>query len=353
MGFAGLTVGAVVAALAGGVVGALLGALPTLGVTGITVVLGELAGEELFAEAVGPAGVFDPATAPLDAVGLTAAIGFGPVIGPHVAFAGGAGAAAYAGRKEAFDTEFRYHQAKQIAKPPSRSKGVALVGAAFGLFGLLVASLAVTASVPVDPVALSVVVSAFCHRLVFGYPLLGRLRGLDTSILDMSPFEKGHYWGDEDHDTAQGIAGRHVVEPWLPAYYGWDRTLAIGAGVGVGAGAIALLSESVFLAFGLAAAAVLAVPAGIYSIPVTYHVALPASIGALAVDGTPALGLVAALVFGVVAAFAGELTQRTLYAHADTHLDPAFASIVLTSLLLSVLATAGVLDATWIPYPVL
>ena len=55
--------------------------------------------------------------------------------------------------------------------------------------------------------------------------------------------------------------------------------------------------------------------------------------------------------FGALGALAGEAAQRTLYAHADTHLDPPAVSIVLTSLLIAVLAALGVLDPGPVPYP--
>ncbi len=346
----GLTLWLIAGAVLGGIAGAAIGALPMLGVAGVVVVIGELAGDSVFADGSSP--LLDPAVAPLDAVGLTGAIGFGPVVGPHVAFAGGVAAAAYVGRKQTFDTTFRYHQAKQIAVPLPREPAVFLVGAAFGLLGLVLAWLSARLSVPVDPIALSIVLSGFMHRLVFGYPLLGRLRESDRSVLDMSPFTAGEYWGDEGHDTAQGTGGRHIVEPWQPAYYELQTVLGIGLAVGLGSGIIALVGDSVFLAFGIAAASLLAGVAELYDVPVTHHIALPAGIVAVAVDASPAAAIVGAVVIGVVAAAIGELAQRTLYAHADTHLDPSFVAILVTSLLLSVVASVGLLDATAIPYPV-
>ena len=80
----------------------------------------------------------------------------------------------------------------------------------------------------------------------------------------------------------------------------------------------------------------------------------PAALTPTLVQGSVGLGpaLVVGVVFGVVGALAGELSQRILYAHAETHLDPPAASIVLTSLLLGVLSMAGVLpSAVWVPTP--
>ncbi len=41
---------------------------------------------------------------------------------------------------------------------------------------------------PTDNIALSVVATAFLARVVFGYPIVGKVGG--SSILDMSPFER-------------------------------------------------------------------------------------------------------------------------------------------------------------------
>ncbi len=346
-----LTLWLLVGAIIGGVAGALVGALPMLGLAGVVIVVGEMAGSGVLA--TNPPSVIDPAVAPLDAVGITGALGFGPVVGPHVAFAGGVAAAAYAGRKQTFDTTFRYHQAKQIAIPLPREPGVVLVGAGFGVVGITIATLAARLSVPVDPIAFSIVLSALFHRAAFGYPLLGRLRELDRSLLDMSPFTEGRYWGKTGDETAQGTGGRHIVEPWQPAYYEPRLVLGLGAGVGLGAGIVAVVADSPFLAFGIAAASLLAVSAEIYDVPVTHHIALPAGIVAVAVDGSPVAALAGAVVFGVAAAAIAELAQRVLYAHADTHFDPAFVAILITSVVLSALASAGLLDAGAVPYPVL
>lgn len=344
-----LTIGVVLAGVAGGMIGAAIGALPALSLAGITIVVGEAAGGVLGTS--DPPGVFDVAAAPLDAGGVTGVVGLGPVFGPHVAFAGGVAAAAYAGRKETFDTGFRYHQAKQIAKPLPSRPPVLLVGGAFGLFSVLVARVAAGLELPLDPIALAVVLSAFVHRLALGYPLLGRLRDLDRSLFDMSPYENGQYWGDEDNETAQGTGGRHVVEPWLPEHCEWQNVAVLGVAVGIGSGYIALATGSVFLAFGIALTSLLFLSLGAFSLPVTHHMALPASIAALAVDAEPVVGLVVAGVFGLLAALIGELAQRVLYAHADTHFDPAFVSILLTSILLAILVAAGVFEPGPVPYP--
>jgi hypothetical protein len=336
----------VVGGLAGGLLGAALGGILSLSLAGVVIVFGEItriAEAELLAST--------PLASPLEAFGLTGSLGLGPVLGPHVAFAGGVAAAAYTGRKQTFDTNFRYHQAKQIATPLFEIRAALVVGAVFGVLGAVVASVS-GRGLPVDPIALAVVLSAFGHRIAFGYPVVGRW---DDDVLDMSPHERGDRWGQQDGEqNAEGLVGRSVVEPWLPDYYEWPRVLLLGAGVGLLSGIIALATDSVFLAFGLSLASLAGLAAGIYNLPVTHHMALPASITALAIPvAEPALAVAVAAVCGILGGVAGELAQRGLYARADTHLDPAFCSIVVTSFLITVFATAGVLDPGPVPYPVL
>jgi len=354
LGLSELAIELLLAGVAGGMLGAALGALPALSLAGVVISIGEVANVMLglVGGDAGEAEVFGVDPAALEAVGITGAVGFGPVLGPHVAFAGGVAAAAYVGRQETFDTTFRYHQAKQITKPLGSKPDVLLVGGAFGLFGVLVARLSAGVGLPVDPVMFAIVVSGVVHRLSFGYPLVGRVRGLQRSVLDMSPFERDERWGEAENETTQGTGGRHVVEPWLPGHYDWLGVSVLGAGVGIASGYIAMVTGSVFLAFGLSAGSLLFLALGLYDLPVTHHMALPASIAALAwANAEPILGLLLAGVFGVIGALSGELAQRALYAHADTHLDPPAVSIVLTSLLLVLLATAGVLEPEFIPYP--
>ena len=161
--------------------------------------------------------------------------------------------------------------------------------------------------------------------------------------------------------------GYPTVQPWLPYQYRWGNVLAHGFVVGVLGAYVAYLTASPFLAFGISVVALAFLNAGVAEIPVTHHISLPASTAVLALvdapagDQTPtlvtgAVPLEAALVvgagFGIVGALFGEVLQRVLYAHAETHLDPPAASIVVTSFLIGVLAMAEVLPSpVWVPTP--
>lgn len=352
----------------GGILGAAIGGLPALGLSGGLVTLGELlevAGIDL--ELPSFLAPLELTGTPLSVSADLTAVGLGPLFGPHVAFVGGVAASAYVGRRDMIDPTFRYHPAKLIRQSPGRETDVLAVGGIFGSAGLAIAAGAAAASLPLDPIALAVVGSALLHRVAFGYPAVGRLRALDRSVFDMRLHASEVRWGDDGFETNQGITGRPVVEIWQPAFFRWPQVAILGLVVGLAAAALSIVTESLFLAFGIATLALAArqveqsirqsVPV---SIPAVHHVALPAAIVALALEsGGETLGssqgaeiaILAGAAVGVGAALLGELAQRVVYAHADTHLDPGFLTILLLSLLLTGIATVGILDPAAVPYP--
>jgi len=355
---AGFELELLLTAFAGGAFGAAIGALPAFVFTGFLVIAGEVV--SILGEAL-------PESALVNA-DITGAVAFGPAFGPHVAFGGGAAAAAYLARHRELDPEFDYHQSKAITVGLGTRPDVLLVGGVFGVVGqtLLAASNAI--GVPWDPVAFGVVASALLHRVAFGYSIIG---AAPSQWLDMTPFERGERRGATGADGGETATdggtptGRYAVEPWLPHQYRWPNVATLGAVCGVLGAYIAYRTGSAFLAFGVSAASLLFIVAGVDRIPVTHHITLPASTVVLAmVPGTtggvtPAavsaavsLGqaLLAGALLGLVGALVGELLQRLFYAHAETHFDPPAASIVVTSLGLGMLAILDVLpSAVWIP----
>ena len=369
-------------AFAGGAVGAAIGALPAFSLTGVVILVGEgfaLVG----AESAGSLGA-------LGTLGITGSTGLGAGIGPHVAFGGGAAAAAYAARKGKTRTGFGYHAAKDVLSPLGIDAPVLLVGGAFGTVGYLLYRLSVLIGLPFDPVAFSIVVTAFLHRIAFGYPLVGQV---DGGVLDMSPFERGERrdpvgrgvppaepqgadneeqmvptsTGTEAGGLGPDVAGdrRFAVEPWLPGRYHWSTVAAAGAVVGVLSACLTYLTASVVLGFALAVAVLPLIVLGTDRVPVVHHMALPAGLVVVAlvpgVSGpgvTPArmqalvplwIVVVAGASAGVIAGLLGELCQRVFYAHADTHLDPPAASILLTTLLVAGLDIIGLFQQTFVP----
>jgi len=340
------------AAFAGGAFGAAIGALQSFALAGLVVIVGEL--HALVHRTLGTGAL------PID---ITDSVAFGAVLGPHIAFGGGAAAVAYAAKRGYLDTDFEYHDAKLVTRGLGSRPDVLAVGGVFGIVGYLVATLSSTIGLPTDPVALGVVLSALGHRVAFGYALVG---ATPRNLFDMTPFERGERGRREGSLATDGGNERLLVEPWLPYQYRWSHVLGLGAVVGVLGGYLAHLTGSAFLAFGISVVALAFLCAGVADIPVTHHMSLPASTVVVAsVDAagplTPAVvaqsvalgdAVLLGAVFGTVGAFFGEVAQRVFYAHADTHLDPPAASIVVTSFLIGLLALLGVLPSgAWLPLP--
>ncbi|WP_435553084.1 hypothetical protein [Natrinema sp. CGMCC1.2065] len=328
-----------IAALAGGAFGAALGALPSFVFTGFVVFLGEgiaILQDEIGSE-IGVAGAGDIAT------GITGTIGFGAVTGPHIAFAGGVAATAYAGRKypEMEPDDWDYHFGKDILYAFGTKPDILAVGAVFGALGMLITRVMGGLGFPTDNIALSVVATAFLARLAFGYPIVGRVGG--SSVLDMSPFER-----DEKRMAADGgtETDRLATEPWLPHQYEWTGVTAIGIVGGLLGGFIWLETGSIFMGYAISAMSLLFLNLGVEKIPVTHHITLLGAVGA--VIAMPAMGselvaLLAAGAFGAISGLLGEVSQRVFYSHSGTHVDPPAMAIAEFMLVLGVLYLAGLL----------
>ena len=337
-----------IAAFAGGCFGAAIGALPAFCFTGFAVIAGEAA------NAIGLADLPQGSGFEVTASGLTGAVGFGPVFGPHVAFAGGAAAAAYAAKKEGVmppQEDGGYHPGKDITYALGTRPDVLAVGGIFGIFGVLCRRLlinvvsgdAIVAGgiVGFDQLAFTVFFSALVHRVVFGYELFGQPGG--SGYFDMTPFESGEEVAADGGTEVM----RPAVEPWLPHQYEWSNVAMIGLVAGLLGGFLVVELNSMFLGFGISAATLTFLNLGVEKIPVTHHMTLPGSAGAAAFIADPSgsgaiIALVLAGVFGVLGALIGEAGQRVFYAHGDTHVDPPAFAIFVCTLLVGLLHAAGI-----------
>ncbi|EMA68785.1 hypothetical protein C461_04122 [Halorubrum aidingense JCM 13560] len=322
-------------AAAGGAFGAALGALPAFIFTGFLVIAGVWGGEA--------------------AQGVGVDVGFGPVFGPHISFAGGAAAAAYAAKNGDMESGFDYHNAKDIGFALGSRPDILAVGAAFGVFGIVLEQTLRNLAIPTDPIAFTVVASALVHRLVFGYSVIGVVSSKANGYFDMGPFERGEMRDDGEvpGDGEKNGTDRLAVEPWLPNMYQWSHVVAIGLFAGLAAAYAAIQTGSPFLGFGISAATLLFLNLGVDRIPVTHHMTLPAATAYLATAGTgyaPIVALLIAGLFGVLGAVVGEAFQRVFYAHGDTHVDPPAASIAITHSFIALLSIVGILgSAVWVP----
>jgi hypothetical protein len=340
-----------IGAAAGGAFGAALGALPAFIFTGFLVIAGVFGG--------GSVGV---------------GTGFGPVFGPHISFAAGAAAAAYAASRGKMESGFAYHNGKDIGFALGSRPDILAVGAAFGVLGLTLEQLSRQLQLPLDPIPLSICVSAVVHRAVFGYSVVGVVSDKANGYFDMGPFEREETRepGEMPADGEMASEDRLAVEPWLGEMYKWSHVASIGLVAGGAASFVAFrIFENVggsaaFAGFGISAASLVFLNLGVARIPVTHHMTLPAATAYMAthedvitqVGGIdPAglsVGLAPALIigalFGLLGALVGEAHQRVFYAHSSTHFDPPAASIVVTTLIIGLLTAAEVLSwGVWIP----
>lgn len=318
----GLTV-----ALAGGFVGAAIGANYAFAMTGFSV----FAAWGMYIGSGSGAG-FD-------------FLAFGPFMGPHVAFAGGVAAAAYAHSRGLAD-------GRDVSEPLARlgRPSVLLVGAAFGLFGYLT-QIAIS-FIPwfgsnTDSVALTVVISAVVARLLFGGGLVRRDR--------MNPATRG-FWARIAPDEANH---------WLRYQEKAPQYLTIGAFFGILGGGSAIALATYFpgaeqwahtFAFGFSALVVLFLILG-HGMPVQHHVTIIGGLAAVkfmpliagdaftwgewgeTIRWAAVLALVVAALFGMVSAFLGEFQSRLVHQRGATHIDPPAMAIWVSTTL--VLATAA------------
>ncbi|MFB6250979.1 MAG: hypothetical protein ABEI27_04730 [Halobellus sp.] len=345
-----------IAAFAGGAFGAALGALPAFIFTGFMVIAGE-AVNTLASDLSG-------AVSAEIGTGITGFVAFGPVFGPHVSFAGGAAAAAYAARQGYMDTGFDFHEAKNIAHALGTKPDVLAVGGLFGILGMIIRQVSGGLGLPWDPIAMGVVLSAVFHRVILGYPLIGDAKG--GSLFDMSPFEReemiqtaegGEVVADGGVADAENVIERFAVEPWLPHQYKWPNVAMIGTVTGILAAYTTVQTGSIFLGFGISAASLLFLNCGVEQIPVTHHMTLPGATAAVALaGGVGSMAIVPSVLigglFGLTGALTGEVIQRIFYSHSDTHFDPPAAAIVINTFAIALLYFAGVFpSAAWVPLP--
>jgi len=276
----GITLGSILAAFGGGVFGAILGPLSSFAFCGFLV----LAGEAL-ALATGSGAI-------------TAAVAFGPMFGPHIAFSGGAAATAYAAKTG------RINDGANILKPLhagdiDKNWDLMLVAGSFGILGLVVNQFLGSIGTPTDTIALTVLISALTHRILFGNGPFGKY---DPEMADS-------FWS-----TNKDIA-------WLPWMRNLSQLVPVGLAVGFISGYITLQTGSLFLMFGISGASIIILQT-MGEGPVTHHITFPAAAAAMATGSVIWAG-----VFGLLGALFGEFYARLFYNWGDTHIDPPACAI--------------------------
>ena len=305
-------------------------------------------------------------------------LAFGPFVGPHIAFAAGVGAAAYAGRRGYADGKDATAPLARLGKPD-----VLWVGGAFGVFGYVAQKLVVLIpwfGTNTDSVALTVVLSAIVARLVAG----------------------GNFLNKEKYNDAKSFMGKIAPTEdaaWLRYQEKSPQYLSLGAMFGILAGGATLFIALSFpglaatgnaqtFMFAISAVCIMFLILGA-SMPVTHHITISAGLAVIAflpvlagkvIENLPGEGgfwqkldangfsllpaldpthptygilsreaigqllilscvaLLASVVAGIVAAWLAEFQARLFHNRGNTHFDPPAAAIWITNTLIVSLA---------------
>lgn len=228
---------------------------------------------------------------------------WGPFIGPQAAFTGAVAAAALAARRGKLARGDDLGSALYGMGDPQ----ILLTGGLFGLLGqglrMGVDRLPTASGIPwVNPIALTIVISGFLVRLIFG----------KTGLLGHLPPGRSRW-----HRPADA--------PWVPWLNRPIPLLLTTAAVSLFSVLIALhLPRSTGLAFGLGAMSLAFFYTGA-RIPIILHIAW-ASEYAVLLTGSLVWGLLA----GLLAALIAELSAGLFLLHGDTHIDPPSIAVAAT-----------------------
>jgi len=286
-------------AFGGGIFGSAVGAFPAFLLCGVSIVAG---------------GILSMITGDQS---FNTLITWGPFLGPHVAFAGGAAGAAYAAKQGKLDS------GRNIVKPLAGLKDpfILLVGGFFGVLGLVFAwgasQIPEIKGIPaVNPIALSIAINTMIIRLIFGKTgLLGAIHA-------------GHSrWHPKDPDNGF---------PWhlSPAVL-----IILSIGICFPAAYISSTkSETDSILFGISVIALAFLVFGL-KVPIIFHLVLAAQLGAAA-TGNVWWGLT----FGILTAFLTEIFACLFLLHGDTHIDPPAMALSVIFTLYPVLAYIGIIQ---------
>jgi hypothetical protein len=280
----------------GGVFGAAIGGLPSFVLCGVCATIG--------------LGIFW-ATGEDTFLNLTA---WGPLLGPHIAFAGGVAAAAYAAKVGKLKSGGKDIVSSLMGL---NAPDVLIVGGVFGMLGYVLNWLAgllpALGGFPfTNGPSIAIIVSAMIVRLMFGKTgLFGKVRKGDNC------------WLPSD------------VAAWLPWQSKPEQLILIAIGWGLPIAFFIRVMPELFT-FGFALAAVALVFLGTGSkFPVFHHIGIMAGMATLASGGNVWWGLT----FALVAAFLGEFFAVRFLCHADTHIDPPAFAVFVTWTIVALLST--------------
>ena len=279
------------ASFGGGLLGACIGALPAFILTGILAIAGGVA-------------------ALAGAADLTiGSITFGSILGPHIAFAGGVAAAAFAAKRE------KLGSGTDILSSLNGTGDywVLIVGGIFGVLGFVIHYFySAVLNLQTDLPGITVFTLAIITRLTFGKTgLLGKFKGEGKRIY----FTLG-----------QGLIYNIILGGGIGIAVGYVAGSLIASGAD-----LALLGMYPIICFGISAASLIFTQTG-FATPATHHITLPAAAAAV-MSGNPIMGIV----FGIVGSLLGDFAGNTLNSHCDTHIDPPATAIFISMFVINAL----------------
>ncbi len=214
-------------------------------------------------------------------------IAFGPYFGPHISFASAVAATAYAGKKELL------HGGKDLLIPLYKFKryDVLLVGGIFGVLSYVINAFLASTYMPIDTIALTVVISDIIARLAFGRTGLYGNSGQISPAFSTLPFN-----------------------------------LLLGFSVGLISSYATQVTGNILIGYGVSATILIFLYFDEF--PVTHHVSISAAYATVA-TGSILIGGV----FGILAILCGEMVGKLFNANSDTYIDPpavviAFLSVI-------------------------
>lgn len=290
-------------AFGGGIFGSAVGAFPAFLLCGVSIVAGGIlsliTGDQSF----------------------NLLVPWGPFLGPHVAFAGGAAGAAYAAKKGKIDS------GRNIAKPLAGLKDpfILLIGGLFGVLGLVFAwgssQIPDLKGIPtVNPIAFSIVINTMIIRLVFGKTgLLGKIK------------EENSRWLPDEPDAG------------FPWYLSPTLLIVLSIGICFPAAYISSIKpDTDSILFGISVLALAFLVFGL-KVPIIFHLILAAQLGSAA-TGNVWWGLT----FGILTAFLTAIFACLFLLYGDTHIDPPAMALSVVFTLYPVLAYTGIIQITGI-----
>ncbi len=295
---------ALVAAFGGGVFGASVGALPAFILTGVVAIIG---------------GIASVAAPGADYVTYMA---FGSFVGPHIAFAGGVAAAAYAKKIGASENGADIATSCNGYGNPS----ILAVGGVFGIIGYIIAAIVafvfggLIPNVFTDNPGMTVFISGCIARLAFGK------RGLLSDANVRAPLSKGGALGNM---LLISIGYAIVVSGVYVVLAGTVEDVAI-------------LGSYHVVIFGFAAVSLVFAEMGqpLYG---WHHIGIISAEAAMAgyAMGGAGMAMILGIVMGLVAGILQDFETCFLNSDVDSHIDgPAFA-IFISTIIISIIKIAG------------